>query len=168
MPVPSPGIRQLGVAVRAPAEPGWSRVKSDEGEIRFEKASAAEPALAGSRTLAGSTFGGGGELLARLETWKESQVATAPGRKRDSLHFYRVEFKGRTCLQYDGSSEDVAASQGGFTRFNFMGFLCPLDGTGETVAEIEMSSRSQRKGFSDELNRSSQEFFAAAVFTEGP
>lgn len=81
---PSPGVGQLGVAVSAPTQPGWHRVKSDERETRFEKADTVEPAVAASRT----------------------QVAATPGRKRDSLHFYRAVLKGRTCLQLNRAADE--------------------------------------------------------------
>src|SRR5262245_54939720 len=72
-PGPSPGTRQLGVTVSSPTQPGWKLAKSDERETRFERGSAVDPAVASSRTLAGTTFGGGDDLLARLEAWKEAQ-----------------------------------------------------------------------------------------------
>ena len=164
-PAPSPGTRQLGVAVSCPTQPGWKLVKSDERETRFERASAVDPTVASSRTLAGTTFGGGDDLLARLEAWKQSQLATTPGLKQDSLHFDRVKFKGLTCLRYDGSFEDVSEPRRQFSRFNFKGYLCPLGDTERSVVELEVSNRSTQKGFSDEMIRSSDEFFEAAVFT---
>lgn len=164
-PVPASGTRQLGVAVSPPTQPGWNLVRSSERETRFERASEVDPAVASSRTLAGKTFGGGDDLLARLEAWKQSQLAATPGLKQDSLHFYRVKFKGLTCLQYDGSFEDVSEPKGRFTRFNFKGYLCPIGDADQSVVELEMSNRSMQKGLSDEMIRSSNDFFEAAVFT---
>ena len=164
-PAPSPSTRQLGVAVSSPTQPGWDLVKSNERETRFERTSAVETAVASSRTLVGTTFGGGDDLLARLEAWKQAQLATTPGLKPDSLHFYRVKFKGRTCLLYDGSFEDISEPKSQFTRFNFKGYLCPLGDTEQSLVELEVSTRSKQKGFSDEMIRSSNEFFEAAGFT---
>jgi hypothetical protein len=164
-PAPSPGPRQLGVAVSSPTQPGWNLVKSDERETRLERVSAVDPAVASSRTLAGTTFGGDGDLLARLEVWKQSQLANTPGLKQDSLHFYRVKFKGLTCLQYDGSFEVVSEPKSRYTRFNFKGYLCPLGDAEQSVVELEVSNRATQKGFSDEMVRSANEFFEAAVFT---
>src|SRR5262245_46659280 len=78
-PAPSPSTRLLGVTVSSPTQPGWNLAKSNEREARFERASAVDPAVASSRTLAGTTFGGGDDLLARLEAWKQSQLANTPG-----------------------------------------------------------------------------------------
>lgn len=163
-PAPSAGTRLLGVTVSSPTQPGWNLAKSNEREARFERASAVDPAVASSRTLAGTTFGGGDDFLARLEAWKQSQLANIPGLKQDSLHFYRVKFKGLTCLQYDGSFEDVSDSKSQFTRFNFKGYLCPLGDAEQSVVELEVSNRATQKGFSDEMNRIASEFFEAATF----
>jgi hypothetical protein len=163
-PAPLPSNKQLGVTVSSPTQPGWTLVKSNERETRFERASAVDTAVASSRTLMATMFGEGDDLLARLEVWKQSQLAST-GLKLDSLHFYRVRFKGLTCLQYDGIFEGVSESKSQFTHFNFKGYLCPLHDTEQSVVELEVSNRTNQRGFSDELIRSSGEFFEAAVFT---
>ena len=164
---PSVGNTQVGVAVSAPTQPGWSVVKSSDRETRFEKPSEVDPAVASSRMLPGTTFGGGDDLLASVEAWKEAQLAATSGLKHDSLHFNRVEFKERTCLQYDGSFEVVSDPKSPFTRFNFKGYLCPLGDSGPSVVELEVSNHSTQKGFSDDLNRFANEFFEGAVLRTG-
>lgn len=152
---------QLGVIVRAPTQSGWTMLKSNERETRFQGTIANEIVVASSQTLMASEFGEGDDLLARLESWKESQLVDS-GLKRDSLHFYRLRFKGMACLGYDGVYQSGSESE---NHFNFRGYLFPLISTEQSAVELEFSSRSKQRGFSEELIQTSEKFFEAATLT---
>jgi hypothetical protein len=161
-PAPTTSHDQAGVTVKAPDQPGWSLVKAEEFETRFERSDAAEPAIASVRTLKIATFGRGSDLLRNMEAWKEKQLSKL---ERDSVHFNRVRFKGVGCLQYDGIFRDPSRSDR-LAHLNVKGYLCPLPGNDQFVAELEVSSRSSRRGFSEELLAVSDEFFEATGFVE--
>jgi hypothetical protein len=152
---------QLGVTVTAPGA-DWTVIRAERRETGFEKQRPTERELAGSRALEPTTFGTGSEVWPRMETWKEGQLLSGV-LKRDSIHFNRLRFKGLSCLQYDGIFKVNTAAQP-FSYFNVKGYLCPVGGKEPWIVELEVSSRSNQRGFSEAFITVAERFFDAAVF----
>jgi hypothetical protein len=159
------GYKQAGVTVKPPSGSGWKLAKATEDETRFERSSPTEVAVARSRTLEASIFGEGGDLLARMERWKEAELSGG-GARRDSIHFNRIRFKRLSCLQYDGIFV-VDSGMGGSKHSNVKGYLCPLPDNAQSVVELEVSNRTAQRGFSEEFAAISDDFFDSATFASG-
>lgn len=155
-----------GANVVSPNESGWHIVKSDRSEVVFEKHGDDGNSVASAKTF--KAAGSGEKLLADLEKSKDVELNALPGRKRDSLHFYRVKFKGLICLQYDGISPASEAAKPAFQYFNFRGYQCALPGAGDLVLELQLSDESNVRGMSEHFSNLADEFFEESVKATKP
>ncbi|HEV7238073.1 MAG TPA: hypothetical protein VGQ36_02455, partial [Thermoanaerobaculia bacterium] len=108
--------------------------------------------------------GEGKEMLAKLEALKVSELGTLSGWVRDSVHFYYVQFKSLPCLQYDGIYENEKPSSSAASYLNFRGYVCSPRKNGTLLVQLEVSSQTSQRGFSEALFSLSAEFFDAVAF----
>jgi hypothetical protein len=147
---------QDGITVLSPNQPGWVLVQASKSETVFEKRATDEVLSAHVKTLTHKIFDNRKELLASLETLKKEELSR---HKMVSVHFNNVRFKGSECLQYDGIFRVDAGSTPDFGYFNVTGYLCAHPKTNGLVVQMEFSSESNARGFSENLISVSEEFF---------
>jgi hypothetical protein len=160
---PASLYRQDGVIVVSPNQPGWILIRSDKSETVFEKQAADEILCASVKTIKTKTFDADKDLLISLEALKQEELNKL---KRDSVHFNYVRFKGSPCLQYDGIFKLNGTTSPRYEYFNLKGYLCPHPQMKGLAVQIEFSSRSNSRGFSENLVPLYDEFFNKIEFSK--
>lgn len=156
-------IYRLGeVTVVSPNEPGWVLLQSNKSLIGFQKRGEGGVLNATVKTIRTKVFDNEKDLLTSLEALKVDELSKL---KKDSVHFNYVSFKGSPCVQYDGIfTGDTSAPN--FKYFNFKGYLCRHSENKGLVIQIELSSNSNLRGFSENLDDLSKEFFEKMAFSK--
>ena len=159
---PASPYNQPGVTFASPNQPDWTLLKSDTSETVFEKRAKDEILNANVKTIKTKTFETDKDLLAGLEVMKQEELSKL---KMDSVHYNTTKFKGLPCVQYDGIFKlEGSPSLPKFEYFNFKGYLCSHPVTKGLAVQVEFSSYSNLRGFSENLFTLSDEFFAKIVF----
>ena len=158
---PATVYHQGAVTIVSPNQPGWMLVRSSKTETLFEKRSEIELLNAGVKTFKTKVFETDKELLVSLENMKDQELSKL---KRDSLHFYHLQFRATPCVQYDGIfTGDASAAN--FQYFNFKGYLCRQPGTKDIVIQMELTAHTNHRGFTESLHSLSQDFFEKVVLS---
>ena len=151
-----------GVIVVSPNQPGWVLLQSNKSLIGFQKHSEGEVLNASVKTIRTKVFDNDNDLLTSLEALKVEELSKL---KKVSVHFNYVKFKASPCLQYDGIfTGDTSAPN--FEYLNFKGYLCRYPESKGLVVQIELSNHSNLRGFSENLNDLSNEFFEKMAFSK--
>lgn len=151
-----------GVTVVTPNQPGWVLLQSSKSLVAFQKRAVGEVLNASVKNIRTKVFANDEDLLVSLEALKDQELSKL---KRDSVHFNYVRFKASPCVQYDGIfTGDKSASD--FKYFNFKGYMCRHPESKDLVVQIEFSSHSNRRGFSENLVGLSNEFFEKMAFSK--
>jgi hypothetical protein len=160
---PASVYHQGGVTVVSPNQPGWVLLQSSKSETVFEKRVADELLIAHVKTIKTKIFDNDKDRLISLEALKKEELDKL---NRDSIHFNYVRFKGSRCVQYDGIFKVAGTAAPNFEYLNLKGYLCPQPESNDLVVQIEFSSRSNLRGFSENLVSLSDEFFEKIVFSK--
>jgi hypothetical protein len=151
-----------GVTVVSPNQTGWVLLQSNKSLIAFQKRVESEVLNASVKTIRTKVFDNDQDLLTSLEALKVEELSKL---KKDSVHFNYVRFKASPCVQYDGVfTGDTSAPN--FEYLNFKGYLCRYPESKGLVVQIEFSSHSNRRAFSESLLDLSNEFFERMAFSK--
>ena len=163
IPIDPASIHRLdGVTVVSPNQPGWILLQSNKSVIGLQKRGESEVLNASVKTIKTKVFENDSDLLTSLEALKVEELSKL---KKLSVHFNYVRFKASPCVQYDGIfTGDTSALS--FEYFNFKGYLCRHPENKGLVVQIELSSHSNLKGFSENLIDLSSEFFEKMAFSK--
>lgn len=151
-----------GMIVVSPNQPGWVLLQSNKSSLGFQKRSEGEVLNASVKTIRTKVFDNDNDLLTGMEALKVEELSKL---KKVSVHFNHVRFKASPCLQYDGIfTGDTSAPN--FEYLSFKGYLCPYPKSKGLVVQIELSSNSKLRGFSENLIDLSNEFFEKIAFSK--
>lgn len=153
--------KQSGVKITSPNQEGWQIVKSEKFETVFGKPDSDAEYKAFVRTKTIPDYENVEDLFKNLEATKQAELDMP---NRDSLHFNNMNFKETPCLQYDGIFNNDAAKMPGYKHFNFRGYLCRHPNDKNTVIQMEFSSYSNSRGFSEAEFKLAKDFFANIQF----
>lgn len=151
-----------GVTIVSPNQPGWVLVQSNKSLIGFQKRGQGEVLDASVKTIRTKVFDNDKDLLTSLEALKVEELSKL---KKVSVHFNYVRFKASPCVQYDGIFTGDT-SEANFAYFNFKGYLCRYPESKDFVLQIELSSHSNQRGFSENIIDLSKEFFEKMAFSK--
>ncbi len=156
---PAKIVKLNGATVTSPGQPGWRMTRSDKVEVIFEMSGDANRSGAFAKMRDFDIPEDVGSFFQRLETLKKLEI---DGLDIDSLHFNTTQFKETPCLQYDGIFRKVES----YEYLSLYGYLCrhPLI-TGK-VLQLEYSSRSNTRGFSETDIKLFRRYFDATQFTK--
>ena len=150
-----------GVIIVSPNQPGWILLQSNKSLIEFQKRGEGEVVNASVKTFRTKVFDNDNDLLTSLEALKVQELSKL---KMVSVHFNHVRFKASPCVQYDGIfTGDTSAPN--FEFFNFKGYLCRHPEGKDLVVQIEFSSHSNLRGFSENAIDLTDEFFEKLSFS---
>lgn len=151
-----------GVTVVSPNQPGWVLTHPNKSHLGFQKRGESEIQNASVKIISTKVFDSEQDLLISLEALKVEELSKL---KKVSVHFNHVRFKASPCVQYDGIfTGDTSVPN--FEFLNFQGYLCRHPERNGLVVQIEVSSHSSLRGFSENLSDLSSEFFEKMTFSK--
>lgn len=134
---------------------------SSQSETVFEKRETDGIFTANVKSIKSRLFENDRDLLMSLEKLKQEEFGKL---KTDSVHFNNTRFKSSPCMQYDGIFREEGVTSSRFEYFNVRGYICPHPGNANLALQIEFSSLSNSRGFSENSYSLSDEFFANIAF----
>lgn len=151
--------QQSGVTITSPNEPDWKIVKREKTEIVFLKMNTERKFNAFVKRIKIDVYENVKDLFATLENLKKAEVSEVI---RDSIHYNWTEFKDTPCLQYDG----IFNNDGEYKYFNMSGYLCRHPQDKSVAIQIEFSSYSNNRGYTETEVKLSKNFFEKIVFSK--
>jgi hypothetical protein len=152
--------RQSGVTVTSPNQTDWQIVKAEKLETGFIKTNADGKYSAFVKTTTTKVYENATDLFENLEKLKQAEINNLD---RDSLHYNRTNFKETPCLQYDGIFSDPAPN---YKEFNMSGYLCRHPTAQNVLIQIEFSSYSNTRGFTEAELKLVKNFFEKVSFSK--
>jgi hypothetical protein len=173
---------KAGVTILSPNEPGWTVAQSSESSVVFEKSENEAITIASTRTYPVEGFvrddnkpsipevvdnvqpkrrAQDEDLFTFLEKKKEKEFGQL---RMLSIHFKHVQFKGVTCLEYDGEFLDERVPESEFQYFAVKGYIFRHSETDDLVLEVEVSCRAKSRGFPEHMLAVGEAFFENIQF----
>lgn len=148
-----------GVTIQSPDQSGWVLLQATKSVIVLEKHVGDEVLSASIKTMNTKPFANDRDRLFGFEALKSDELSAL---KKDSVHFNHGRFQHLPCMQYDGIFTGMPESK--LKYFNFKGYFCRHPSMDNVAVQLEVSSRSNTRDFSDDLIQLSEVFFEQAVF----
>lgn len=163
---PSKRFNLSGVTLASPDQKGWHVAKSDKQELIFEFSRGGNTSRAFAKIGPSHASNSLEKFFKEFETLKTLEIENTENLKRDSLHFNRISFNEVSCVQYDSSVKNLAATAQTFEYYNIYGYACPHPTSKDRVVLLEFSTYSNTKGFSEDDIKLYRRFFDSAKFTK--